>query len=50
MRKRWKVWDDFIGKIEAIYSNVLFNIKTETKSIKEVTEVLCEVIQNPSLG
>ena len=29
VRKRWKVWDNFIGKIEEIYDKNIFNVNTE---------------------
>lgn len=30
VRKRWRVWDDFIGWIEEAYKNMLYVVKTET--------------------
>ena len=29
VRKRWRVWDEFIGRIEEVYHNLLYVVKTE---------------------
>ena len=50
VRKRWKVWDNFIGKIEEIYDKNIFNVNTEAHCTEEITDIISEVVQNPALG
>jgi len=47
VRKRWRVWDDFIGKIEEVYRPYLFSIKTELYSEEECTDIISEMMQIP---
>ncbi len=48
VRKRWRVWDDFIGKIEEVYAHYIFNVRAESQTVDEITDTLAEIIQNPA--
>ena len=48
VRKRWQVWDDFIGKIEEVYSYYIYNIKADSQKPEEITDSLAEIVQNPA--
>lgn len=48
VRKRWRVWDDFIGRIEEVYSHQLYAVKTESLNVSQITDILSEVVQNPA--
>lgn len=48
VRKRWRVWDEFIGWIEEIYHNLLYVVKTESQTSATITDILSEVVQNPA--
>jgi len=48
VRKRWRVWDDFIGKIEEVYSHYIYNVRAESQTAEEITDCLAEIIQNPA--
>ena len=48
VRKRWRVWDEFIGRIEEVYHNLLYVVKTEGQTSANITDSLSEVVQNPA--
>lgn len=46
VKKRWFQWDEFVGKIEEIFSNWLLNIKTDSKSTLEISHIITDSIQS----
>lgn len=46
IKKRWYLWDEFVGKVEEIFSSWLLNIKTDTKSTLEISHIICDSIQS----
>ncbi len=47
VKKRWRVWDDFIGKIEETYGALIHTIKTESQSPNDISDSIATIIQNP---
>lgn len=48
VKKRYRIWDDFIGKIEEVYGKQLFTIRTDYATPTEITEQISEIVQNPA--
>ena len=46
IKRRWYLWDEFVGKIEEIFSSWLLNIKTDTKSTLEISHIISDSIQS----
>ena len=44
VKRRWFLWDEFVGKIEEIFSNFLLNIKTDTKTTSEISHIISDSI------
>lgn len=46
VKKRWFQWDEFVGKIEEIFSSCLLNIKTDSKSTLEISNIITDSIHS----
>lgn len=47
IKKRRKMWDEFVNTAESAYNQCLLTVNTGDLSIEEATENICEAIINP---
>ena len=46
VRKRFEVWNGQVSNVEEAFKNMLLNVQSD-KPLDQVTELICDAIQNP---
>lgn len=46
VRKRYEIWNTQVSNIEEAYKSMLLNVPSD-KPVDQVTEFICDAIQNP---
>lgn len=47
IEKRWNIWNQFQIKVQENYQDLALKFNTEEYSVEEVTNHICEYLQNP---
>lgn len=47
VKKRLEAWEEFVGKVEDAYKDIMLTVKTDNITSSEISDAICEAIQNP---